>query len=154
MKKVKLLQLVVLLLISGLIGYYFGINNVKVSWQNYKPSLEVINKETPASANVDFSMFWNVWGKLETDYYDKTKLDPTKMLNGAIQGMIASLGDPYTMYLPPVQNTSFKEGMAGQFSGIGSRAGMKDNQIIVIAPLTGSPAEAAGMKAGDFIVKG
>jgi carboxyl-terminal processing protease len=153
MKKVKLLQLVVLLLISGLIGYYFGINNIKASWQNYKPSLEVINKETPASANVDFSMFWNVWGKLETDYYDKTKLDPTKMLNGAIQGMIASLGDPYTMYLPPVQNTSFKEGMAGQFSGIGAELGMKDNQIIVIAPLTGSPAEAAGMKAGDFILK-
>jgi carboxyl-terminal processing protease len=153
MKKVKLLQLVVLLLISGLIGYYFGINNVKISWQNYKPSLAVVNKDVPASANVDFSLFWTVWDRLEKNYYDKAKLDPTKMVNGAIQGMISSLGDPYTMYLPPVQNTSFKEGMAGQFSGIGAELGTKDNQIIVIAPLAGSPAEKVGIKAGDIILK-
>jgi len=154
MKKIKLLQLVVLLIISGLIGYYFGINNVKFSWQAYKPSLMIINKEPPASlSSVDFSTFWNVWGKIEDGYYDKTKLDPTKMLNGAIQGMIASIGDPYTMYLPPVQNTDFKNGLAGQFSGIGAELGMKDNQIIVIAPLDGSPAEKAGLKAGDVIVK-
>jgi len=57
------------------------------------------------------------------------------------------------MYLPPVQNTSFKDGMAGQFSGIGAELGIKDKQIIVIAPLTGSPAEKAGIKAGDAILK-
>ena len=154
MKKVKLLQLIVLIFISGLIGYYFGINNVKVSWKDYKPSLTVVNKEAPAGlSSVDFSTFWNVWDKVETNYYDKTKLDPTKMLNGAIEGMISSLGDPYTMYLPPTQNTDFKDGLAGQFSGIGAELGVKDNQVIVIAPLGGSPAEKAGIKAGDQILK-
>lgn len=154
MKKIKSLQLVILLIISGLIGYYFGINNVKVSWKNYKPSFAVINKEAPASlGNINFSTFWNVWQKVETNYYDKTKLDPTKMLDGAITGMISSLGDPYTVYLPPSQNTSFKDGMAGQFSGIGAELGTKDKQIIVIAPLAGSPAEKAGIKAGDLILK-
>jgi carboxyl-terminal processing protease len=154
MRKIKALQFVILLVISGLIGYYFGINSVSVSWKNYKPSISVTNKEAPVVlSKVDFSIFWNVWGKIEKNYYDKTKLDPQKMLNGAIEGMISSIGDPFTMYLPPVQNTSFKDGLAGQFSGIGAELGMKDNQIIVIAPLGGSPAEKAGIKAGDAILK-
>ncbi len=154
MRKIKSLQLVVVIIISGLIGYYFGINHVKISWKNYKPSLTVVNREAPASqSNVDFSLFWNVWNKLEGSYYDKTKLDPHKMLNGAIEGMTQSLGDPYTMFLPPNQNTNFKNGLAGQFSGIGAELGTKDKQIIVIAPLAGSPAEKAGIKAGDMILK-
>lgn len=154
MRKIKLLQFSILLIIAGLAGYYLGINNVKLSWKNYKPSIAVIGKEAPAAqSSVDFSLFWNVWNKLESDYYDKTKLDPMKMLNGAIAGLTSSLGDPYTMYLPPVQNTNFKDGLAGQFSGIGAELGTKDKQIIVIAPLAGSPAEKAGIKAGDFILK-
>jgi len=154
MSKLKSLQFIVLLIISGLIGYYFGTNSTALSWKNYKPSLTVVNKEAPASAaNVDFANFWIVWQKIEENYYDKTKLDPTKMLNGAIQGMVGSLGDPYTMYLPPVANTSFKDGMAGQFSGIGAELGIKDNQIIVVAPLAGSPAEKAGILAGDLVLK-
>jgi carboxyl-terminal processing protease len=75
------------------------------------------------------------------------------MLNGAITGMVQALGDPFTMYLPPVQNTDFKQNLAGQFSGIGAELSMKGSDIIVIAPLDGSPAEKAGMKAGDTIVK-
>lgn len=154
MSKIKSLQFIVIVIIAGLIGYYFGQNDVKVSWENYKPSASVINREAPASlSNVDFSLFWNVWEKLESNYYDKTKLDPQKMLNGAIEGMTQSLGDPYTMYLPPVQNTNFKDGLAGQFSGIGAELGMKEKQVIVIAPLDGSPAIKAGIKPGDMILK-
>ncbi len=154
MRKIKLLQLVVLIIISVLVGYYFGINHVKISWNNYKPSISVINREAPPSvSNVDFSTFWNVWDKLESNYYDKTKLDPQKMLNGAITGMTESLGDPYTMFLAPTQNTNFKNGLAGQFSGIGAELGTKEKQIIVIAPLDESPAQRAGLKPGDMILK-
>lgn len=154
MNKIKFLQLIVIVLIAAFIGYYFGINRVKVSWENYMPSAVVTNKEAPtALSNIDFSLFWNVWNKLEGSYYDKTKLDPQKMLNGAIEGLTQSLGDPYTVYLPPTQNTNFKDGLAGQFSGIGAELGTKEKQIIVIAPLAGSPAEKAGIKAGDSILK-
>jgi carboxyl-terminal processing protease len=154
MRKIKALQVIVLLIISGLIGYYFGVNKVSVSWKNYKPTVAVVNKEAPASlTSINLSPFWIVWQKLEDNYYDKTKIDAQKMLTGAITGMVQSLGDPYTMYLPPVQNTSFKEGLAGQFSGIGAELGLKDNQIIVVAPLVGSPAEKVGIKAGDMILK-
>lgn len=154
MRRIKSLQFVVLLIISVLLGYYFGVNSVNFSWKNYKPSLSVVNRQAPAVlGNVDFSAFWNVWQKLEANYYDKSKLDAAKMLNGAIEGMASSLGDPYTMYLPAKQNANFKDGLAGQFSGIGAELGTKDKQIIVIAPLAGSPAEKAGIKAGDFILK-
>lgn len=154
MSKIKALQFIVIILIAGLIGYYIGTNNVKVSWKNFTPSTSVVNREAPASlANVDFSQFWNVWQKLEANYYDKTKLDSQKMINGAIEGMTQSLGDPYTMYLPPKQNTNFKDGLAGQFTGIGAELGTKEKQIIVISPLVGSPAEKAGIKAGDMILK-
>jgi len=75
------------------------------------------------------------------------------MLNGAISGMVQSLGDPFTLYLPPVQNTDFKQGLAGQFSGIGAELGTKVKDVVVISPLDGSPAEKAGIKAGDTILK-
>lgn len=153
-KKVKSLQIIVIIVISVLVGYYFGVSKVNVSWKNYKPSILVVNKEVPATiTNVDFSLFWTVWQKLEGQYYDKGKLDPQKMLNGAIEGMTQSLGDPYTVFLPSTQNTNFKDGLAGQFSGIGAELGMRDKQIIVIAPLAGSPAEKAGLKARDSILK-
>lgn len=154
MSKIKSLQLIIIVLIGAVVGYYFGINRVKVSWENYRPSVVVINKEAPASqSNVDFSLFWNVWNRLESRYYDKTKLDPQKMINGAIIGLTESLGDPYTMFLPPAQNTNFKDGLAGQFSGIGAELGTRDKQIIVIAPLDESPAKRAGLKSGDMILK-
>lgn len=154
MGKLKSLQFFVIIIIAGLIGYYIGVNNVNLSWKNYKPSVSVISKQAPATlTSVDFSLFWNVWQKLEEKYYDKSKLDPQQMLNGAITGLAQSLGDPYTMYLPPVQNTNFKDGLAGQFSGIGAELGTQEKQIIVIAPLAGSPAERAGIKAGDYILK-
>lgn len=150
---IKKLQVIILIAIAFVGGYYFGVNKINLEWKNYKPVLSVASKEPPAGIiNVDFNPFWNVWEKLLTNYYDKSKLDQQKMLNGAISGMVGALGDPFTLYLPPVQNTDFKQGLAGQFSGIGAELGMKDKDIIVIAPLDGSPAEKAGIKAGDVII--
>ena len=145
-------QLILIIAIAFLGGYFFGINKVNVDWENYKPVLNIINKEPPAGIlTVDFQPFWTVWEKLLTKYYDKSKLDQQKMLNGAVEGMVKSLGDPFTLYLPPVQNDNFKQGLAGQFTGIGAELGTKDKDIIVIAPLDGSPAEKAGVRAGDVI---
>lgn len=152
--KTKILRFFLIVGISALAGYYIGISKVDFSWKNYKPNLSVVNREAPASlSTVDFSLFWTVWEKLENSYYDKKIIEPQKLINGAISGMVESLGDPYTVYLPPAQNTNFKEGLAGQFQGIGAELGMKDKQIIVVAPLSGSPAEKAGVKTGDAILK-
>lgn len=152
--KVQTLRILLIILIAFFLGYYFGINKVSTDWKNYKPSITVVNKEPPSNLKpVDFSQFWNVWQKLEASYYDKKAIEPQKLLNGAISGMVSSLDDPYTVYLPPKQNTDFKEGLAGQFQGIGAELGMKDKQIIVVAPLEGMPAEKAGVKSEDAILK-
>lgn len=153
MHKTPRIQLILVILISLLVGYYFGVNKINFDWKRYKPQISVTSKQPPAQVtDVNFEQFWTVWQKLEKDYYDKTKLNPQKMLNGAIAGMVQSLDDPFTVYLPPVQNDNFKQGLAGQFQGIGAELGVKDQKIIVISPLNGSPAQKAGIRAGDFIV--
>jgi len=148
------LRFFIALIAAGLIGYSIGVTKISYDWKNFKPHLEVINKEPPPSLQtLDFAPFWTVMGKIEDNYYDKKAIDSQKMLDGAIIGMVGSLDDPFTMYLPPVRNTAFKAQMAGQFQGIGAELGMNGKQIIVIAPLDGSPAEKAGVRAGDAILK-
>lgn len=152
--RVKGFQFLILILIAFFGGYYFGVNKISIDWKNYKPVLSISSKEPPPSlSSLDVSNFWAVWQSLENNYYDKSKLDPVKMLNGAISGLVESIGDPYTIYLPPVSNNDFKQGLAGQFQGIGAELGIKDKKIIIISPLSDSPAQKAGIKAGDFILK-
>jgi len=105
------------------------------------------------SKNIDFTMFWKVWDMIEKKYVDKKKVDPKKMYYGAIKGLVASVEDPYTFFLTPVENKQSKDGLEGKFEGIGAQLGMKENRVVVIAPLKNSPAEKAGIQAGDFIVK-
>lgn len=107
----------------------------------------------PNSRNIDFTMFWKVWDTIEKKYVDKKKVDPQKMYYGAIKGLVASVEDPYTFFLTPVENKQSKDGLGGKFEGIGAQLGVKDNRVVVIAPLKSSPAEKAGILAGDFILK-
>lgn len=152
--KAQGLRFIIGLLIAGLIGYTIGVTKISLDWKNYNPRLEVVNKEPPPSLmRADFAPFWTVLSKIEDTYYDKSAIDPEKMVNGAIIGMVESLDDPYTVYLPPVKNTEFKQGLAGKFEGIGAELSIKDKQIIVVAPLDGSPAQKAGVKAGDAVLK-
>lgn len=151
----KKIHLFLLVILSGLIGYYIGTTKITLDWKNYHPQLQAVNKEPPTAINstADFSMLWTVWEKIGSTYYDKKAIDSQKLLNGAITGMVAALDDPYTVYLPPTKNDSFKQELAGKFEGIGAELGMKGKQIIIVSPLDGSPAEKAGLKAGDAVLK-
>lgn len=142
---------IVLVLFFGA-GYWFGQNDVKVAWSNL-PKINVVGKNPPKDRTVDMSQMWDVWNMLDRMFIDKDKVDAQKMVHGAISGMVAALGDPYTVFLPPVQNKESKEELSGSFEGIGAQLGVKDKRIIVVAPLSGMPAEAAGIKAGDWIIK-
>ncbi len=85
---------------------------------------------------------------------DKKAVDPQKMYYGAIQGMVAALGDPYTVFLPPEQQKATKEELGGSFEGVGIQLGFdKDKRLVVIAPLKDTPADKAGVKPGDIILK-
>jgi carboxyl-terminal processing protease len=102
---------------------------------------------------VDFSLFWEAWKVLEEKFADPTKLDIQKMIYGAISGMVKSLGDPYTIFLNPQDSKKFKEDVKGTFEGVGMEIGIKKGQLTVIAPLEGTPAQRAGLRAGDKILK-
>ncbi len=148
----KRFQLVLIICISILVGYVIGMYRVNFEWKQYQPHIQLVNAEPPSDVTtVDMTQFWTVWEKVSQDYYDKKAIDPKKMMDGAIAGMVSAIGDPYTMYLPPTQNSDFQSQLAGQFTGIGAELGMQDRQIIVIAPIEGSPAQKAGIRAGDAI---
>lgn len=139
--------------LAGGIGYKLGTHDVQVKWASFKPNLEVSNKLPAENKGADFSLFWSVWEEVTKKYVDKTKLDAKKMVYGAISGMVASIGDPYTLFLSPERNKESKEELNGSFEGIGAQLGNKDKKIVVIAPLAGSPAQKAGVLAGDWIIK-
>lgn len=154
MIKSEKLRIVLLILIAGFLGYYIGVSKISFAWDNYQPHIEVSSKEPPASLQTgDASRIWEVLEKIEATYYDKKAITSEKVINGAIQGMVSSLDDPYTVYLPPAQNDDFKQGLAGKFEGIGAELSLKDNTVVVVAPIDGSPAKKAGITAGDIIIK-
>jgi len=146
------LSLVIFLFGTGYkIGEYRA-NQTKIELPNYN----IVNAPTNISdskntKNIDFSLFWQAWERVEQKFVDKKKLEPQKMFYGAIKGMVASLEDPYTFFLTPDENKQSKDDLGGKFEGIGAQLGLKDNRVVVIAPLKDSPAEKVGVMAGDFI---
>ena len=133
-----------LCILAGGIGYWLGERKVGVSVT--PENRLIINQEKPDSVDMDFSLFWDVWQRLTRFYIDRASLDAQKMVWGAIRGMVASADDPYTVFLPPKENEEFKQDLGGEFEGIGAQLGLKENRIIVIAPLKGTPAERSGIK--------
>ena len=102
--------------------------------------------------NLDFSLFWDAYGKLQSHYINPEKIDNQKVMYGAILGMTKSLGDPYTAFFEPKDAKMFQQNLEGSFDGIGVEVGLKKEQLTVVAPLKGTPGEKAGLKAGDLIV--
>ncbi len=152
LRTIRILTLItILVIVAGYIGYQLGMRRTTFSLSRNQGI--VVHSSPPPAKEVDFNLFWNVWERLETKYLDKSKLDSQKMVYGAISGMVSSLGDPYTVFLPPQENTEFKKDLEGSFEGIGAQLGAKDEKIVVIAPLKAHPAERAGIRAGDWIVK-
>lgn len=131
-------------------GYWLGYSAYTVEFSQFPKA--TIDREKPISKEtVDFDLFWKVWDTLESRYYDKKKIVAGKMVYGAISGMVSALGDPYTAFLPPDDNKLVQDDLRGNFDGIGIQIGYIGTQLAVIAPLPGSPAETAGVKAGDLI---
>ncbi|MFH1643215.1 MAG: S41 family peptidase [Patescibacteria group bacterium] len=128
---------IVAILTSFVFGFSMGQNECKIC----------------ALEKVDFSLFWEAWQRLEELYVDKNQFDEKEMIYGAISGMVNSLGDPYTVFLNPDDNKRFTEDVKGSFEGVGMEIGIRKNQLQVIAPLEGTPAQKAGLKAGDKIIK-
>lgn len=154
LRKVRNIVIVLaLIILAGSIGYDLGRKKIAVEWGKHKPYVTIENKYPLESRDIDFGLFWEVWGRLEKNYIDRQNLVPQEMVWGAIKGMVAALDDPYTVFLPPEENKRSKEDLAGSFEGIGAQLGIKEKRIMVVAPLKGMPAEEAGLLAGDYILE-
>ena len=117
------------------------------------PIREVINfdRSTNHSKTVEFDQFWEVWDKIKSKYV-KQPVNDSDLFYGAMQGMVYGLGDPYSIFFPPKSAEEFNKSLSGELSGIGAEIGIKQNQLMVIAPLASSPAEKAGLRPGDKIL--
>ena len=148
-------QLTNLLLIVSFIVLVFGSGYKLGEYKNQLNFLKLTNfiQSAGGQTNINFNLFWETWNKLQERYVDQKKIDPKKMYYGAIKGMVASVEDPYTFFLTPEENKQTKDDLGGKFEGIGAQLGLKDNRIVIIAPLKKSPAEMSGVRAGDIINK-
>ncbi len=134
------------------IGYSFG--EGRFSWVKKALPGGYVNSISSAPAqNIDLSNFWRVWNLLHHNYLKKDELKNEDLIYGASAGLTEATGDPYTTFLTPEENKAIKAGINGEYEGIGAELGMRDNQLVIISPLEGSPAEEAGIKAGDSILE-
>ena len=153
-KKLKAFILIIFFVAIAFSSYKFGFFAGKESILRLPPSY-LINTEKPIEigGGADFSVFWEAWRKLEMDFLKKEKIDYQEMIYGAIKGMVTSLGDPYTTFFTPKETEELEEELSGKYEGVGMEVGIRDKKVIVISPLEGTPAQEAGLKPGDKILK-
>jgi carboxyl-terminal processing protease len=138
----KIRQLLLVIIVAGTLIYGgFRLGEWKVE-QRIK-SLSII----------DTTSMNDVLKRLKDSYLKTEDIDAKKLMYGATEGMTKALGDPYTNFFPPVDNSRSKEDLSGNFGGVGIQLGFVDKTLAVMSPLKDSPAMKAGLKAGDLILK-
>lgn len=119
-------------------------------------AIGLLNMQAPSSTgvtNADFSTFWQAWQIINDNYLRNPSTTDQQKIYGAVNGLVNSLGDPYTEFFDPQSNQQFQENITGDFGGIGAQLDVDANgHVVVVAPLKGTPAEAAGLKPQDWIV--
>jgi len=152
MQKQLSFSLTILLLFGA---YFLGFQNGSFSSSFSKNSiLEIpISSESKNTEDPNLDLFWNVWTTAKDRFVDVEKLDSQKMLYGAMKGVIHSLGDPHSEFFNPEESEEFLDSLEGSLTGIGAEVGIRDDLLVIVSPLRGSPAEAAGLLPGDHIFK-
>jgi carboxyl-terminal processing protease len=153
-KKIILTAVFSIVLLSGAtagsfyIGYQKGLEETKIieikGVADINPNEEV---------NADFGVFWQAWDKIKSKYVKAKDIKDQDLVYGAINGMLESLGDPYTVFMNPEDAKKFTEDVNGNFGGIGAELENRDEKVVVVTPLKGTPAERAGIKPGDIILQ-
>ena len=144
-----------LLSVSVVILFLFGLG--LGFWKGQSFSREIVIKDAinrvDSKVSADFSTFWEVWQAVNDRYLKNDKASSEDKMYGATQGLVASLGDPYSQFFSPQESKKFEEDVQGNFGGIGAELGIRKERLVVIAPLKDTPAMKAGLIAGDYIME-
>lgn len=151
-RKIIISFLILLVFVSGLfVGRMWKIQSYLTDENGQVEISKVLNLYSKSrSSEVNFTDFWDLWDKVSKKYVDQP-VSEGDMFYGAMEGLVAGLGDPHSVYFPPEKALQFAKDLSGEFEGIGAEIGLRDGQIAVVAPLSGSPAEKAGLLSGDKI---
>lgn len=142
----RLTGLVLLTVAVGLVGGFLLGQQVSLRGA---PRVEV-----PRHTRADFELIAEAWGTIEREYVDQEAVVPRRMAYGGIDGMVETLGDAgHTRFLPPTMAERHLDQLRGRFEGIGAYVEMRDGQVVIVAPMDSSPAQEAGLKAGEIILE-
>jgi carboxyl-terminal processing protease len=142
------LFIIVLMVVSFGAGLSWAARDNNNSQQiAYSPEATAIQNESLFS----FNLYWEVWDRLKSDYVDKNMIKDEDMFYGSLRGLASSMDDPYTIFMDPAEAKEFADDLSGTFEGIGAEVGMRDDIVTIIAPLSGMPAEKAGLRSGDKV---
>jgi len=114
-------------------------------------NISLLMGQTPASRDM-FAPLANTYNLIQSHFYRAAEADQTKLVQGALRGMVEQLNDPYSTYFSPDEFEQFNRGLEGQFVGVGINIGLRDGRLTIVSPIKGGPAEAAGARAGDVIL--
>lgn len=146
----KYITTIVLLLVLAGGSFFIGLDLGKKGFTYTGKNFQIINQNNYPKT-VDYSLLWQTLDTLNEKYIERP-LDQQKLLYGAVSGLVAAAGDPYTTFFTPDQLKEFKTELKGSFDGIGAEVGLKEGNIVIIAPLDNTPAKNAGILAGDIIL--
>lgn len=164
MNRVWWRALLIVFLVALLAGAF--VSGVYLGY-SHKPTIakvdELLGQEEGQPAGLDFRPFWKAWRVIDEKFVNGNAtstvasssakiIGPDDKVWGAISGLIASLGDPYSVFLPPEEKKSFEEEIQGNFGGVGIELGARDGSLRVISALPETPAKRAGIKSGDIIL--
>jgi carboxyl-terminal processing protease len=143
-KFIKIKKFTFIMGIFLLIFLTAGITTIALTFGDEKVDPLATNKHS------EFEKLYSTYDTIKDNYYEE--IDQDKLVDGAINGMIKSLDDPYSTYMDKKEASSFHESISSSFEGIGAEIQEQDGKIMVVSPIKGSPAEKAGVKPNDIIL--
>jgi carboxyl-terminal processing protease len=149
-KKQTTAILMVLSMLVGAGGTYAGMQLAQPDAKS-DVSLVIPNKETASASDEEMKKVQQAYELIKSRYVEK--VDDDKLIEGAIQGMISTLNDPYSVYMDEETSQQFTQSLDSSFEGIGAEVSMIDGKVTIVAPIKNSPAEKAGLKPNDQILK-
>ncbi|NLS76616.1 MAG: S41 family peptidase [Chloroflexi bacterium] len=151
-KAQPLLRLLAMATLSGALLTGTFLAGYGVSWFS-RPDVQYPVGEVSEELEQSFRVYWEAWHRIEESFYTEAPLDQQEMIYGAIRGTVDSLGDDHTVWVDPAAAAVLEEDLSGSFEGIGASVNNVDGFLTVVAPLPNSPAEQAGIRAGDIILE-